>query len=185
MPWYRRKGKIVTPITDQTFVERMDSGHFAKRKHKGFIVVLYYSAVRKGEALKATKEQFIIKEDRIYFDVKKRLKHSLTTSPLSIPLSAPYVDEIAWSVENTEKGKRVWGYSSKTAYNIVDRAFPAYPHFFRLNRITNFFSEGWTIADVKSWTGLSLQALNYYIGLVSTDKMGMSMAKKTGDADKA
>ena len=148
MPWYRKNGKILRPITDQTFIERMDSGHFATRKHKGFIATLYYSAVRKGEALKATKEQFIITEDRVSFDVEKRLKHSLTTPPLSIPLSAPYVDEIVWSVENTEKGKRVWGYSGKTAYNIVDRVFPAYPHFFRLSRITNFFSEGRTITEL-------------------------------------
>jgi len=53
----------------------------------------------------------------------------------------------------------------------------AYPHYHRLTRITQFFLDGHTIAEVKSWTGLTLKALDYYVGLVSIHKMGKSLKK--------
>ena len=176
MPYYRKYGKIQTPLTDKEFLEGMKQGHFVERKHRGFVALLYYFAIRKSEGLKAKKEQFRISGGDLYFDVGKRLKHSKTTPPLNVPLDAPYVDEILWSIQNTGKGKRVWSYSEKTGYNIVDRVFK-YPHYFRLSRITNFFLEGWTIAQVRSWTGLTLTALEYYVGLVDISRMGRSLGQ--------
>ncbi len=178
MPWYRKHGKIQTPLTDEQFLEGMSKGKFVRRKHKGFIALLYYSAVRKSEALRATKEQFRVTTSEIIFEVGKRLKHGIVTPPLNIPLEAPYAEEIRWAVENTKDGRRVFPYSKKTGYNIVDRVFK-YPHLFRLSRITNFFDDPrWSIAAVRSWTGLSLKALDFYLGLVSVKKMGESLAKK-------
>jgi hypothetical protein len=177
MPWYRTTGKIMIPMEDIDFLKAMTDGDFAKRNHKGFIAILYYSAVRKKEALRAKKEQFKILNDRIIFEVGKRLKHGLQTPPLNIPLEAPYANEIEWSIRNTKSKCRVWPYCEKTAYNIVRRVFPVYPHFFRLSRITNFFDEGWTIAQVRTWTGLSLKALDFYVGLVDVKRMGESLGK--------
>ena len=181
MPWYRSSGKLMSPITDTEFNKKMQVGQFVRRKHKGFIALLYYSAVRKSEALRSTKEQFKILEDRVIFDVGKRLKHGIHTPPLNIPINASYANEIVWSVVNTKPKKIVWPYSKKTAYNIVHRVFDAYPHYFRLNRITKFFDAGWTIAQVRTWTGLSLKALDFYVGLVDVKKMGESlgMTEKT------
>jgi hypothetical protein len=82
------------------------------------------------------------------------------------------------TIEVIKPGGRVFPYCRKSAYNIVRRAFK-YPHLFRLSRITNFFLEGWTIAQIKSWTGLMLSALEYYVGLVDIARMGESLAKKT------
>ena len=81
------------------------------------------------------------------------------------------------AIRETPRGERIWRFCPKTAYNIVDRAFGFYPHFFRLSRITNFFLEGWTIAQVHSWTGLTLSALDFYLGLVDVTHMGMSLSK--------
>ena len=175
MPWYRSSGKLMSPMTDNDFTKRMQKGHFVRRKHKGFITLLYYSAIRKSEALRSTKEQFKIFGDRIIFDVGKRLKRGMHTPPLNIPLKAAYADEIVWCVVNTKPKNRVWPYSEKTAYNIVHRVFDVYPHYFRLNRITKFFDAGWTIAQVRTWTGLSLKALDFYVGLVDVKKMGESL----------
>jgi len=177
MPWYRTTGKLMTPLSDIEFKDSMRSGVFMRRKHKGFIALLYYSAVRKTEGLRAKKEQFRLRSNNIIFDVGQRLKHSLKTPPIPIPLEASYAEEIKWAVENTEKGERVFPFSKRTAYNIVRRVYPAYPHYFRLSRITNFFLEGWTIAQVRSWTGLSLKALDFYVGLVDISRMGRSLAK--------
>lgn len=172
-------------------------------RHRAYVVLLRFSGVRKLEALRATREQFVINKDRglISFDVGPRLKklrhrqkgklltdaeyeallkqraRSLSTPPLPIPLDAPYVDYLRVAVETTPAGQRVFPYSAKTAYNIVRRAFK-YPHLFRLSLITNFFTSGWTIAQIRSWTGLSLNSLNYYVGLVDISKMGESLAAK-------
>lgn len=177
MPHYRKHGKIQTPLSDQEFIEGMKTGHFAKPKHKGFLALLFYTGIRKREALRAKKEQFEIKHDRIIFDVGRRLKHGLQTPPLNIPLDAAYAYEIEWCVKNTRSSKRVWPYCDMTGYNIVDRVFK-YPHYFRLSRITNFFLEGWTIAQVRSWTGLTLKALESYVGLVDVMKMGETLGQK-------
>jgi hypothetical protein len=105
-------------------------------------------------------------------------KKTVTLPPLKLPYSAPYALLLKEAIENTEPGKHVFPYSARTGYNIVRRAFK-YPHLFRLSRITNFFLQGWTITQVKSWTGLSLAALEFYVGIVDTIKMGDSLAKPT------
>lgn len=177
MPWYRREGKIEQPLTDEEFQKGMEYGTFLTQKHRAFCVLLYYSAVRKKEALRTIKEQFTIRSEEIIFNVGKRLKHGKETPSLNLPLDAPYMNEMLEALENTQLGKRVFPYCDKTGYNIVRRAFK-YPHLFRLSRITNFFLDGWTIVQVRSWTGLSLKALDYYVGLVDIKKMGESLARK-------
>ena len=174
MPNYTREGKLTTPITDKEFLEGMKKGKFVKAEHKAYIVLLYYSAVRRQEALNATRESFQVTKKDIVFDVGKRLKHGLHTPPLKIPRSLPYAETLATQILETEKGQKVFGFCGRTAYRVVRRVF-FYPHFFRLSRITNFFLQGWTIAQVRSWTGLTLVALNYYIGLVDIDKMSRGL----------
>lgn len=177
MPWYRSEGKIQTPLSDEDFIEGMNRGPFLKPKHKGLVALYYYSAVRKTEASRAKKEQFTLNKKTIIFSVGKRLKHGIETPPLNIPIEAPFASTIWEAVENTQQGELVWPYCPKTDYNIVHRVFK-YPHLFRLSRITNFFLEGWTIAQVHSWTGLTLKALDYYTGLVDVARMGESLNKK-------
>ena len=178
---YSKQGKLVTPISpdNDKFIEGMKKGEFKNPRHRRYPVLLYYTAIRKQEGLRATPEQFQITDKAIIFDVGKRLKHGITTPPLYIPLSAPYVSELVKAIVETKKGERIWNYCLKTGYNIIDRAFGFYPHFFRLSRITNFFLEGWTIAQVHTWTGLTLKALDYYIGLVDIQKMGESLRGKS------
>ena len=177
MPWYRKHGKIETPLSHEEFLKAMQKGKFVKPKHKAFVALLYYTGVRRGEALRAKKEQFRLEGNQIIFDVGKRLKRGIQTPALNIPLSAPYADEIWKAVEKTKKGERVFLFTDVTAYNIVVRAFGSYPHHLRLSRITNFFKEGFSIAEVSRWTGLTLKALDYYVGLVDVKKMGESLAK--------
>lgn len=177
LPWYRSEGKIQQPLTDSDFKQGMEAGTFIQPKHRAYCVLLYYSGVRKSEGLRVMKEHFQVQPKRIIFNVGKRLKHGIETPALPLPLEAPYMNELLEALGNTCPGDKVFPYSPKTGYNIVHRAFK-YPHLFRLSRITNFFLEGWTIAQVHSWTGLTLKALDYYLGLVDVSKMGESLAKK-------
>ena len=172
---YDTHGKLTNPLTEEDWVKAMKEGYFTKDTHRGYVALLYYTAVRRLEALRTRKEQIRISGDMLYFSVGKRLKHGIETSPLPIPVDAPYVDEIIYCWEKALPGSRIWPFCGKTAYNIVTRVLPAYPHYFRLSRITNFFLAGWTIAQVRSWTGLTLKALEFYVGLVDIQKMGESL----------
>ena len=165
----------MNPLTDKQFIEGMKRGRFYKRpQHPAFIALIHYSAVRVSEALKTTRGQLRLTEDMLYYDVGERLKHSHKTPPLPISLSLPYVDCIVDSLTGLHPQDRVWPYCRKTGYNIVNRVF-AYPHYHRLSRITNFFLGGFSIAEVRSWTGLSLKALDFYVGVVGIDRMGRSL----------
>jgi len=176
MPNYKQK--LTNPLTNEDFLEGMKQGKFViVPDHIGLVAFLHYSALRISEALNLHKEQFRLVKRKIYVDVGERLKHSKMTPPLPLSLEAPHMDAVLETVEQAEDGSLVWPYCRKTGYNIVNRVF-AYPHYHRLSRITQFFLDGYTIAEVRSWTGLSLKALDYYVGLVSIEKMGESLAPK-------
>ena len=181
--------KLTNPLTDKEFIQGMKEGKFVKRPHHvGLVAFVHYSAVRITEGLNMRKKQFRVKPGILFCDIGHRLKGSRITPPLEIPMDAPFVESIVDSVRATQKDKRVWPYCRKTGYNVVHRVFH-YPHYHRLSRITWFFMphpeidrpQGFSIPEVQSWTGLSLRALNYYIGLVSISKMGASLRAKRGE----
>lgn len=181
MPKYRHR--IIEPLTDEQFSKLMDNGKFVKQEHRGLIVFVYHSALRIGEALKVEPRQFRLSRNKkkLYVDVEHRFKGSKTTVPLPLPVKAPHMINVLEAVARAKKMSlpRVWNYCRKTGYNIITRVYPdGYPHFFRLNRITQFFSDGFTIDQVRSWTGLTLAALEHYVGVVDVEKMGASLASK-------
>jgi hypothetical protein len=205
-PWYRTHGRIARIITDDEFSVGMKTGHFVNEAHKAYPVLLYYSAVRKLEALRALKEQFTINKDTVYFDVGPRLKKvrrkirgrvlddeayaraikrrkdRITTPPLPLPSDAPFMEHLIDNIERAQEGAPIFPWCPKTAYNIIDRVF-FYPHLFRLSRITWFFMphpevgrpRGFSIPEVRTFTGLSLAALDFYIGQADMSDMGRSM----------
>jgi integrase len=177
MPNYSREGKQEIPMSFSQFREGMETGHFLQPSHRAFAVLLFYYGVRKTEARRALKEQFSIQNGLLFFNVGQRLKHSKETDPLPIPVNAPYIDLLVRQIDRTPKLGRVFDFSDKTAYNIIARVWH-YPHHFRLTRITGFFEDGRTITQVKNWTGLSLQALDYYAGKVDILNMGKSLVGK-------
>jgi len=178
--------KYTNILTDEQFITGMKEGRFVKSpEHEALVTILHYSALRISEVVSHSetagekglrKKQFRISGDTLFIDVGKRLKHSKETHPLEIPLTAPFVYTIIETLKGKEPKDFVWPYCRKTGYNIVKRVFH-YPHYHRLSRITKFFLDGYTIAEVKSWTGLSLKALDYYVGLVSIHRMGESLSK--------
>lgn len=173
---YKKFGKLETPMSQEEFDLGMKTGRFSKRKHKGFVALIYYTGIRSTEARRAVRNQFKIFDDFIMFDVGTRLKHGIRTPSLIIPKSLPYVDELLYSLEDTSPEEKVWNFSKATAYNVVVRAFPFYPHYLRLSRITNFLLEGYDLAKLHSWTGLTLKALNAYVGIVDINKMSKTLS---------
>jgi hypothetical protein len=103
---------------------------------------------------------------------------TVKTSPLTLPINAPHMILLQNAIENTPRGKPLFPYHPNTAYNIIHRVWK-YPHLMRLSRISWFLARGWNTMQIKSWTGLSLSAIDYYVGLVETAKMGKSMGAST------
>lgn len=137
-----------------------------------------------GPRLKKIRRKFRGKllSDRVYLEKLRKRAPSITTPPLPLPKNAPFMDELIKRIEATEPEQAIFPFSDKTAYNIIDRVF-FYPHHFRLSRITWFFMphpevnrpRGFSIPEVRSFTGLSLGALDYYIGLADVADMGRAM----------
>jgi len=170
MPNYSKQGKIMIPLTPEQFIKGMEEGKFAREKHRGLAALLYYTGIRISEGLRARKEQFTLYENRINFEVGKRLKRGATTPPLIISLNNIYASQIWEAAEETKKKERVWPYCRSTGYNIISRVW-SYPHHLRLTRITDLFSKGFTVPEVKTYTGLTLPALDFYIGVVAIERM--------------
>ena len=176
MPHYSKNGKITAIMSSEDFKNIMEHGEFKKKRHRSFFILLYYTGVRLQEGIRVKREQFKRSADTLYFDVGTRLKNGLTTAPLPLPLSLPYLNELIHAIRYTKKGERVFPYCKRTGYNIIARVCH-YPHYLRLNRITQFFQEGYNIAQVKNWTGhKTLKGLEPYIGLADINEMGKSLA---------
>lgn len=162
---------------DEEFSLLMKAKPFVLEQHKALIAFLYLTGVRISEALAMTRKQFKRTPTLLYVDIGKRLKGSKITPALPLSLKAPYIHNIILTYELLDREALVFPYSRKTGYNIATR-FITYPHYFRMNRITRFFLDQFTIPEVKSWTGLSLTALNYYIGKANLEKMGKSLSER-------
>lgn len=166
--------KIDRIMYDDEFKLLMKTQDFVLDEHKALIVFLFLTGVRISEALAMRRKQFKRTANKLYIDIGVRLKGSKLTPALPVSLKAPYVQNIILKYENLGPTDLVFPYSRKTGYNIGKR-FIGYPHYFRMNRITRFFLDGFTIPEVQSWTGLSIVALNYYIGKANIEKMGESL----------
>lgn len=172
---YSIAGKLESIITDQDFHNILTQGMFKREDHKAYATLVYYSAVRREEARRALREYFQLDKKAMVFSVQKRLKHGIETPPLKLPLNLFGMNHLEKAVLETPPNEKVFDYCPKTCYNIMRRAGFGYTHHCRLSRITQFFLDGWTIPQVRSWTGLSLTALNYYLGIVDIEKMSKTL----------
>lgn len=173
MPSYTLHGKIETPISDKRFFETLRENKLSLGTERtAFLALLFYLGVRVTEALRLRKESFTVEGDKLFVDIGKRLKLSKRTPPLSVKLDRPFVKEIIETVSKTKPKRRIWKFSRVTAWKLCKKYDLHYPHFLRLNRITDLFQKGYKISEVRSWTGLTLAALDYYVGVVSTQRIG-------------
>jgi len=181
MPNYSIEGKILTPISPFKFQDLMERGKFVKvPHHKALLSILYYFGVRISEALQLRTTDINVESHSIYVNFK-RLKNSRNTEELSVLIDRPYVNSIIETLELTPLGEKLFCFGRVTGWRIVRKAIKRYPHFLRLNRITNLFSptperpQGRSITEVRNFTGLTLNSLDFYVGLVTLKEMGKDL----------
>ena len=191
MPKYKH-GKQCEQLT---FKEIQDKAFQAEsrltREALSFFWLLYYSGARKSELYERTVEDCSVSETHFIIDFHQRKKGSAQVPALEIPLWFPGMNFVCEQLkkarerrksrklmERTVKGVRStkrlrasWLFphvAARWAQVIVKEILGEqyYPHFLRLNRITELCSDkDVTISMIKSYTGIrSLKTIQKYIG---------------------
>lgn len=161
------------------------------REREAFFWLLYYCGVRKSEAYERVAEDVELSLAFFSIDFHKRKKGGLTVPPLRLPRSFPGVDllcELSLRaqkhrasrklLERSEKGIRHAAYfKGKWLFPHMNRSWALktiklilgekyYPHFLRLNRISELCTDpSSNISRISSFTGIkTLQVIEYYLG---------------------
>ena len=192
---YPHKYKAGKQYEQLTFKEIQNKVAAAKprmnRETLAYFWLLYYSGVRNSELYERTIEDCQVTETHFILNVGQRKKGSALVPPLEFPLWFPGMDlvcewlekarekkasrklieKIVKGIRSTNRIKAKWlfPYIHKThATTIVkDVLGPQYyPHFLRLNRITELCSDPQVnISMIKSYTGIkTLKVIQGYIG---------------------
>lgn len=180
MPKYKA-GKQIGQLS---FAEIQEKVARAKNKLTvealAFFWLLYYSGVRKSELYERIVDDCQLTQTHLIIDFQQRKKGSAKTDPLEIPLWFPGMDMVSEQlkrarkrrklkklIEKTRKGERstkrvkakwLFPHIHKTwALYIVKTVLGSkyYPHFLRLNRITELCSDPEAnLTRIKSFSGI-------------------------------
>ena len=174
MPEYKQKQ--TEPITLKDFAEIMEKGRFTQPlSHKSFLAFLYWFGVRRSEVLERVREDFRVENGVLI--VEAPAKKGGSRKELEIYIELPFVNLIIAQVNRTLPNRRVWPFSHTTAWKIVKRAMGKnyYPHFFRLNRATQFLEDpNTTTPEMMGWFGWkSKRTVDSYVGFTHRYIKGM------------
>ena len=192
MPKYKH-GKIIESLSFQEIQEKVaHAKSILNLESLAYFWLLYYAGCRKSEAYERTVGDCQITDSQFIVDFHQRKKRGAEVPPLKFPLWFPGVDIICEQLlkaskkrksrklfERTRKGVRSTEYrrerwlfphvAARWAQVIVKRVLGSryYPHFLRLNRITEMCSDPeLSLTRLKSFTGIkSLDALQSYLGV--------------------
>jgi len=142
-------------------------------RKQAFLGVLFWTGCRLSEALALHRKDLAWKDNRIWIDLY-HLKHTKQTDPFPAPRK-PYLDQL----EASHLADRLFTFSPRTAQYTVSKAFKDhYPHFFRMNRITQLLVDGATIPEIQSVYGLTIGAINRYLARVSVKRVDQILQKE-------
>ena len=192
MPKYKH-GKIIESLSFQEIQEKVAAAKpRMNREALAYFWLLYYAGCRKSEAYERTVEDCQIKEGSFIIDFHQRKKHGAEVPPLKFPLWFPGIDVACEQLKKatkrkpskklierftkqkrtTERIKAKWLFPhihrSQAGIIVKQILGPKYyPHFLRLNRITEMCSDPQlSLSKLKSFTGIkSLDALQSYMGV--------------------
>lgn len=192
MPKYKH-GKQEMILSFQEIQDKVfEAAGRLTREALAFFWLLYYTGVRKSELYERTVEDCSVSETHLIIDFHQRKKGSAEVPPLEIPLWFPGMNLVCGQlkkarerrkskklIERTVKGVRStkrlrarWLFphvAARWAQVIVKEILgdQYYPHFLRLNRITEICSDpNVSISMIKSYTGIrSLKVIQGYIGV--------------------
>lgn len=174
---YKDKKEEVMPfeVFVNTLNEKVPPSTFYARRQRTYLILHYWTPLRKSEIYERTIDDFEFKKDFLVIHLlrkKKTYKPTVKDEPLHVPLGFPLMNEVAdwlikkeWFNPKTNPNNRPWNISGVTAWHYVNSVFEGYyPHFFRFNWITDALSDPeTTIAEIVAKTGLHIVTVNRYI----------------------
>jgi len=192
-PYYEHKyktGKKKHTIPLEKMIEKVKEADLSP-SHEAYFWLLYWTGCRKSEAYERVVEDFVINGTHLIVDFHQRKKHGETTFPLKLRLDAHGVDKIVSQLQRAKKKnptiktlyvyvnkvrtpvnkKGVWAFrkiQSTTAWDIVDKVLGEdyYPHFLRLNALTEVGLTRDSITHIKDMSGIkSIKSIQAYMGM--------------------
>jgi len=166
MPAYNKK--ITRPMEYDELDRELDD---LPEDKQALIRLLFFSGCRVSEALALTSNDISCTEKFIYVNFF-RLKGSKQTDPQRVPRQPlKYL---------CGHEGRIFPFTRRTAHRWVKKVFSdLYPHYFRLNRFTKSL-ENFGASTVVNTYGISLVALQHYIGKVESKKVGEALLEELG-----
>ena len=136
-----KKGKFVQPLA-----------------HRSYLVITAVIGSRKTEALEIYKEDIRKDGEFLYVKIPAK-KRGHRGGELELPLGWLGMELVLRQWMKTRKGRKVWKFSSWTAWRIVKRVFPKKsPHHLRWTVITELRAaldrREISKDEIKSWTGI-------------------------------
>lgn len=200
-----KHGKQEHPISFKDFLERIQKAHLDPEA-EAFMWILYYTGVRKSEAYERVATDVEISPGLFSIDFHTRKKHGATVPPLEIPRAWPGVEILVHITEKARAlrpvSKMVFYYEERKRVHRIQKdhwLFPNiqssqawllskkvlgpefYPHFLRLNRLTELGSDpSASLVSLKSFSGIkSVLSLEYYLGTSKEEqKKGLDWMQK-------
>ena len=186
-----KQGKILELLSFQQIQEKVTAAKGrVNREALAYFWLLYYVGCRKSELYERTVRECQITETNFILEITRK-KGSEQTPPIRLPLWFPGMNIVCEQLEKARsykkkkklieryhKGERIttrirdrWLFphvAARWAQIIIKEILGSqyYPHFLRLNRITELCSDkDVTISMIKSYTGIrSLKTIQKYIG---------------------
>lgn len=186
---YGKQERLLPPEDFYKKLNLIEPLSFNANRQRVFLILAFYLGLRQSEIRMLRKSDFEYRSDHLYMNAFRRKKgywdgEEEARYPLYLLFRWPYVEEILDWLERFDSDDLIMDITAVTAWKYVKDILPKrYPHFFRLNRITEMVNTGRRIAEIRAWTGLHLQTIER--AYVSTDPLlakdaaeGMRFPKK-------
>ena len=143
------------------------SREFYNKRKRAYLIIVFWSGLRKSEIYELTREEFEITDDGLTLETVRKKKQEDKVIPLFLPRTMWGIDEAIQWIERFEKTtRRPFEISSTTAWKYVkELAKELYPHWFRSNIVTDMSNDPEMTAGVmRSWFGFSYATIEKYLG---------------------
>ena len=158
----------------QKIGEKEESREFYNKRKRAYLILLFWSGLRKSEIYDMIRQEFEIHPDRLRLKIIRKKKRKKEVGYLNLPRTMWGIDEAIEWITQVDKNNRLvfrendkpFNISSTTAWKYVkEMVDELYPHWFRANLVTDMANDPeMTIAKMRSWFGFSYATIEHYLG---------------------
>lgn len=179
MPRYNQK--ITKTMTEQTFLRKRAG--VPTTQYKAFTHLLFLTGCRVSEILALHHDSLSFEDDLMFVTVIRLKKNKLTRDkkpkpPLRaiLPLKIrPYIlDYFSRFAHDHEPYGSPFPFCRVTAWNICKKYYGVYPHYFRMNRLTDILNR-FGVSYAKTWFDINIKSIDHYIAQEDKRKMGATI----------